>query len=134
MRMYYFHDIVLSCMEKNANKTYKCLSREEIASKFIMIGNLFCIMYCVCLFMFFLLLKNFAKMFPHLASNADPQIAQLPQNAGHSSKTTMARNTTWAGNSQLNISRVQEWNPLITNGFFKKKKKKKRFLQMLYSV
>lgn len=67
MRMYYFHNIVFRCMEKNANSTYKCLSREEIASKFIMMGNLFCITYCVYLFMFFLLSKNIAKMFPHLA-------------------------------------------------------------------
>lgn len=118
MRMYYFHNIVFRCTEKNANSTYKCLSREEIASKFIMMGNLFCITYCVYLFMFFLLSKNIAKMFPHLARNADLQIAHLPQNASHWSKTTMARNSTWAGNSQRSIG-LRNGTSLITTGFFK---------------
>lgn len=58
-------------------------------------------------------------MFPHLASNADLQIAQLPQNAGHWSKTTMAGNTTWAVIHSVISVMLRNGTSLITNGFFK---------------
>lgn len=62
--------------------------------------------------------RTLQKCFLTLPSNADLQIAHLPQNASHWSKTTMARNSTWAGNSQRSIG-LRNGTSLITTGFFK---------------
>lgn len=59
--MYYFHNMAFKYTERNANNTYKYLSKEGTASKFIMIGNLFHSITSTCLVHVFLIIEELFK-------------------------------------------------------------------------